>query len=81
MRNYNGEPALKINFCNIRSNYANEGGGVGADSWVRLVIANSSIRANVAGSTGGGVFSHYSWALYLRNTSIIGNSANDAGGI
>jgi len=81
VRNYNGEPALKINSCKIRSNYANEGGGVGADSWVRLVIANSSIRDNVAGSTGGGVFSHNSWALYLRNTSIIGNSANDAGGI
>ncbi|NLE36872.1 MAG: cadherin-like domain-containing protein, partial [Pirellulaceae bacterium] len=74
-----GSGTLDIANCTISGNSAGQGGGInvhGGGSSAQVSITNSTITANSATSTGGGVYVTASWLpLVLHNTIVAGNNA------
>ncbi|MEP7340603.1 MAG: Ig domain-containing protein, partial [Acidobacteriota bacterium] len=78
---YNASQMLTINRCQLTSNSALQGGGVGNDGG-DVFINNSTIRNNTAASEGAGVYqssSEGSSAIILTNCTISGNTITGSG--
>ena len=75
MESPTGDSTLKIYNSTIADNVATEGAGVYRDG--NIDIRNSTIARNTASTSGGGVITDGTgWTLALKNSAILGNTAN-----
>ncbi len=73
---------VKIDHMIIQNNTARDGGGIGfMGHGFTGVVSNSIISGNQADLGGGGIKAELTGDLWIRNTQIDGNDANEGGGL
>lgn len=73
---------VKIDHMIIQNNTARDGGGIGfMGHGFTGVVSNSIISGNHADLGGGGIKAELTGDLWIRNTQIDGNEANEGGGL
>lgn len=73
----NGGAALRSTFSANRT----DGTGAAIASHAGVVISNSTISGNIAGTAGGGVFVRPVYPVLISNSTITGNQASSGGGL